>query len=122
MFRTYRTVYSVTEIVAFKNLPVSTWVRDEVHSPDANFLYDQPTLSRMTDAYIYLLKSVLEPRTIRSVVRYLDHSDTQCSSTHYTITILDNLYEEWLNFKYNNYSTINNLNNKINFKNGIATR
>ena len=43
----------------------------QVHSPDANFLYEQPTLSRMTDAYSHSLKSVLEPRTIRGVQ---DHS------------------------------------------------
>jgi len=32
----------------------------QVQSPDANFLYEQSTLSRMTDAYIYSLNPVLE--------------------------------------------------------------
>ena len=43
---------SVTEIVALRNLTVSTWVQLWVLLPDDNFLYDQPILSRMTDAYI----------------------------------------------------------------------
>ena len=42
--------------MAFRNLPVLTWVRVQVNSPDANFLYNQATLSGMTDAYIYSLK------------------------------------------------------------------
>ena len=33
---------------------------NQVQSPDADFLYEQATLSRMTDAYIYSLKQVLE--------------------------------------------------------------
>ena len=44
---------SVTEIVALRNLLVSIWVRAQVHSPDTNFLCDQPTLSRLTNVYIY---------------------------------------------------------------------
>ena len=44
---------SVTEKVEFRNFLVSIWVRVQVHSPDANFLYDQPTLSSLIDAYIY---------------------------------------------------------------------
>ena len=39
------------------DLPVSIWVRERVHSPDANFLYDQPTLSRLTDEYIFISSS-----------------------------------------------------------------
>ena len=31
-----------------------------IQSPDANFIYEQSTVSRMTDAYIYSLKPVLE--------------------------------------------------------------
>ena len=48
--------------------------------PDANFQYDQLTLSSMSAAYIYSHKLVLETRTIRLAVRYLDHSDIQCST------------------------------------------
>ena len=29
------------------------FVRLQVHPPDGNFLYNQPTLSRMTDAYLF---------------------------------------------------------------------
>ena len=37
------TEQSVIEMVAFRNLPISTWVQFQIHSSDANFLYDQPS-------------------------------------------------------------------------------
>ena len=60
------------------NLPVSTWFRVQGHSLDTNFRYDQRTLSKMTDEYIYSLKLVLEPQNIRLTLRYLNHLDTHC--------------------------------------------
>ena len=86
---------SVTEIVMLKNLPVSTWVRVQVYSSDTNFLYEQSILSRMTDAFIYSLKLVLEPRTLLSAVeipRPLGHSVLNFFSIMYK-NIADQVFE-----------------------------
>ena len=40
-------------------------------SPDPNIIYNQSTLSRMTNAYIYSPKAVFEPGTMRSAARCL---------------------------------------------------
>ena len=57
-----------------KNEDVSFSV--QFQSRYVNFLYDQSSLSRMTNAYIYLVKAVLEPGTSRLAARCLNHSDT----------------------------------------------
>ena len=100
----FRTTYKTVRFFKWdsvRNFPVSIWVRAQVYSTDANFLYDQSTFfSRLTDEYINLLKLVLEPRTVRSAVRCREHSDTQCIhvirlsfSRMYNMNELANIFE-----------------------------
>ena len=83
---TEQSIY-VTERTARRkeSLRIDLGPRVKVQLSDANFLYDQSTLSRITNAYIYLPKAILELETIRSAARCLNHSDTQwsyCNSSY----------------------------------------
>ena len=60
MLRTYRTVnFCNRDSFLEESCGIDIGPR-QVQSADVNFLCEQSTLSRMTDAYIYSLKPVLE--------------------------------------------------------------
>ena len=65
---------SVAEIVTFRNLPVSIWVKYKfIHPMQIFYMASQLYQGWLMHTFIRS-RTVLEPRTVRSVIRFQDHS------------------------------------------------